>query len=283
MTGPSDGLDEEGTDPLESLLRHPVGILPPPPGSFDRIRRTAARRRVLRAAAGGGLAVAAVVGSLYIAGTLHLPEGRHTPQATSPPPPSLSRPPASGSAAPSPTEAPTVVGIQPTAPAPGASAGSSAGSAVPALPSPSATTSAAAPMCATSQLSAALGDGNAGAGQVYRYLVIINSSRTTCHLTGFPGLSLLDASGRQIGAAATYDHLGYTPVVLAPGASASDTIHTVNRQTSNPGECLATSTSLRIYPPGNRDALVIPGAVTNCDNTLTVTPLTSGSTGNPPS
>lgn len=280
MTGPSDGLDEEGTDPLESLLRHPVGILPPPPGSFDRIRRTAARRRVLRAAAGGGLAVAAVAGVLYVAGTLHLPEGRHTPQATSPPPPSLSRPPASATAAPSPTDTPTVAGIQPTAPAPGGSAGAPAGVPSAALPSPSATASAA-PMCATSQLSAALGGGDAGAGQVYRYLVITNSSRTTCHLTGFPGLSLLDASGRQIGAAATYDHLAYTPVVLAPGASASDTIHTVNRQTNNPGECLAASTSLRIYPPGNRDALVIPGTVTNCDSTLTVTPLTSGSTGNP--
>jgi hypothetical protein len=151
-----------------------------------------------------------------------------------------------------------------------------------ATPAPTTDAQASTPMCATSQLTAALGGGDAGAGQLYRYLVITNRSRSTCHLTGYPGLSLLDAKGRQIGPAATRDPRTYGAVVLRPGASASDTIHTVNRQTSNPGECLPASAELRVYPPGNRDALVIRGSVTNCDHLLTVTPLAPGSTGNPP-
>ncbi|MBM9510418.1 DUF4232 domain-containing protein [Actinacidiphila acididurans] len=133
------------------------------------------------------------------------------------------------------------------------------------------------PMCQTSQLSAHLGGSDAGAGNLYRYLVITNTSGTACHVTGFPGLSMLDAQGKQIGAPATRDHNSYASVVLRPGASASDTIHTINHQ----GTCLPTSTSLRVYPPDNRASLVIPGKVTNCDNLFSVTPFVAGTTGNP--
>lgn len=55
------------------------------------------------------------------------------------------------------------------------------------------------PMCATSQLTGSLGAGDAGAGNLYRYLVLTNHSSTTCHLTGFPGVSLLDPpAGRSV-------------------------------------------------------------------------------------
>lgn len=133
------------------------------------------------------------------------------------------------------------------------------------------------PMCGTSQLDVRLGGGDAGAGNLYRYLVFTNRSGTTCHLTGFPGVSLLDSDGRQIGAPATREHNGYTPVVLRPGGTASDTIHTVNHQ----GTCLPTSTSVRVYPPGNRASVVVPGEITNCHDQFSVTPLTAGSAGNP--
>jgi hypothetical protein len=133
------------------------------------------------------------------------------------------------------------------------------------------------PMCATSQLTAALGGGDAGAGNLYRYLVITNHSGTTCHLTGFPGVSLLSGSGAQIGPAASRVQEAYAPVVLKPGASASDTIHTANHM----GTCLPTSAKVRVYPPGNRDSLVIPGAIANCHELLSITPLAAGSGGNP--
>ncbi|WP_327424181.1 DUF4232 domain-containing protein [Streptomyces sp. NBC_01230] len=133
------------------------------------------------------------------------------------------------------------------------------------------------PMCATSQLTGSLGAGDAGAGNLYRYLVLTNRSSTTCHLTGFPGVSLLDASGRQIGPAATREHTSYAPVTLKPGGSASDTVHTVNHQ----GTCLPTSTRVRVYPPGNTASLVLVGAITNCHSVLSITPLAAGTGGNP--
>ncbi|MFC1411212.1 DUF4232 domain-containing protein [Streptacidiphilus sp. N1-12] len=143
--------------------------------------------------------------------------------------------------------------------------------------------SSSTPMCATSQLTAKLGGGDAGAGNLYRYLVLTNHSRTTCHVTGFPGLSMLDAKGKQIGAPATYQRIAYSPVVLRPGASASDTIHTANRQTNSSTECLPSSAELRIYPPGNKASLVFPGKVTNCDKLFSVTPFAAGTGGNPSS
>ncbi|MHA6763809.1 DUF4232 domain-containing protein [Streptacidiphilus sp. PAMC 29251] len=140
---------------------------------------------------------------------------------------------------------------------------------------------ASTPMCATSQLTAKLGGGDAGAGNLYRYLVLTNHSKTTCHVTGYPGLSLLTAAGKQIGAPATRQSLAYSAVVLRPGKSASDTIHTINRQGTSKTECLPTSAKLRVYPPGNKAALVFPGQVTNCDKLLSVTPFTAGTGGNP--
>ncbi|WP_328459747.1 DUF4232 domain-containing protein [Streptomyces sp. NBC_00448] len=147
---------------------------------------------------------------------------------------------------------------------------------VPAMASSPVADASGTPMCATSQLSAALGGGDAGAGNLYRYLVITNTSGTTCHLTGYPGLSMLDASGKQIGRPATRDARTYSAVVLKPGASASDTIHTVNHQ----GTCLPASTKLKVYPPGNTASLTIPGAITDCYNTFAITPLAAGKGGN---
>ena len=135
------------------------------------------------------------------------------------------------------------------------------------------------PTCATSQLTASLGGGDAGAGNLYRFLELTNHSKTSCELDGFPGLSLLNAHGQQIGAAATFDHsIAGSPVTVRPGQSVSDTIHTLN---SGATSCQGTSTELRIYPPANKAALVIPGKVMLCGHLLSVSPFGPGTTGNP--
>jgi hypothetical protein len=150
--------------------------------------------------------------------------------------------------------------------------------AVPATASALVRDASGTPMCATSQLSVALGGVDGAAGNFYTNMVFTNHSGSTCHLTGYPGLSMLDASGKQIGRPATRDPFDYAPVVLKPGATASDTIHTVDQQ----GTCLPASKQLRVYPPGNTASVVFPGQVTDCYNTFTVTPLLAGVYGNPP-
>ncbi|WUH89062.1 DUF4232 domain-containing protein [Streptomyces sp. NBC_00433] len=286
MTGfpdrPEGGPDGEGTgaDPVEPLLRQPPGYLDAPPGSFGRIRRRAARRRRLRAA-GGGLAAAVVLsGSVYLVGAL---TSHGSDEVVSPPASNSLTSAAPSTPGPSPDMAPAPT---PTTTAAARSTGTRGATGTATRP-PSATptrdappqTAGATPMCATSQLSAALGGGDAGAGSLFRYLVLTNRSSTACHLTGYPGLSMLDAKGAQIGAPADRQPMDYRPVVLRPGGSVSDTIHTVNQQ----GTCLPASVKLRIYPPGNTAWLDFAGSVTNCDDLFTVTPFTAGSTGNPPS
>lgn len=287
MTGfPDDPLDgphgDHHRDPLERLLRPPGEFLPTPPGAFERIRRRAARRRRTRAMAGGAVVAAMITGSVYLVGFLS-PDGSdrvvgppassaqnsHTPAETTPParPTTPATPPAtrgaSGSSSeptPSPRADATTSPTRSTAPA--------------TTPTPA---TPATPQCTADQLTAALGGGDAAAGNLYSYLVITNHSNAACHVNGFPGLSMLDAGGRQIGAPATREQIAHQPVILAPGEAASDTIHTIDQQ----GTCLPTSASLRIYPPGSRASLVIPGQLTNCDNLFVITPFAAGRTGNP--
>jgi hypothetical protein len=286
MTGLSDDdrPDDGRPDPLDALLRPAIEFLPVPPGSFERIRRTAARRRRVKAAAAGGLTLAAVAGSLYLGGVFR-PPGETvvvTPPASSG---SLAPGPSGSSSGASPTPSVGVPAPSSSGPTGPASSAGSTGTQSGRGATGTATTPRApvsTPMCATSQLTASLGSGDAGAGNLYRYLLLTNHSATSCHLTGYPGLSMLDVDGKQIGAPATKESLTYNPVVLAPGASASDTIHTANRQTTSSTECLPTSVNLRIYPPGNKASLVFPGQVSNCDDTFSVTPFIAGSSGNPP-
>ncbi|BBA95296.1 hypothetical protein RVR_100 [Actinacidiphila reveromycinica] len=273
---------DEGSDPVERLLRSPGGYLAAPPGTFERVRRRAARRRRARALAGGTAAAAVIAGALFLTGVI-APGGDGT--VVGPP---ADRSLASGvptpSGRPTPTPGtPSATGGQSThTPAgrpsatPSSGAASSAPDATPTTPPTSADT---APMCTAAQLSAGLGGSDAGAGNLYRYLVITNKSATTCRVAGYPGLSLLDANGRQIGQPATRDARTYAAVVLQPGAAASDTIHTVNQQ----GTCLAASAQLRMYPPGSKASLTFDGQVTVCDDTFEITPFVAGRTGNPPS
>ncbi|WP_052397487.1 DUF4232 domain-containing protein [Streptomyces sp. NRRL F-5123] len=283
MTGFPDDLGgaPEGPGPEEPLLRQPPGYLAPPPGSFGQIRRRAARRRRLRTAGGGVAAAAVLAGSVYLVGAL-TPRGtddRGSPAATGSPTSPAPRTPRP--APPVTTESRATPGTHGAPPpsVPSAAASSPARD----TPTPSGTPTStgqgsATPMCTASQLTASLGGSDGAAGSVYRYLLLTNRGATACHLTGYPGVSVLDADGRQIGAPADRSPMDYTAVVLGPGEAASDTIRTANHL----GTCRPASAKVRVYPPGSRASLVIPGELTVCDELFTITPLAAGRTGNPP-
>lgn len=269
-------LDAGRPDPLEPLLRPPATYLATPPGTFHRIRRRAARRRRARALMVAAAAAAVFGGTPYLVGLISTNGGDElvvpTSTGTRTDPHSPSPSPSTSPSTASPPTAPTPTHRAPSDPSAGTTGAS--GRTV----APSGRTSGTAPMCAAAQLTASLGGGDAGAGNLYRYLVLTNRTSGACQVSGYPGLSLLDAGGKQIGAPATRDRRTYAPVVLEPGGSASVTIHTINRQ----GACLPTSAQLRVYPPGNTASLVIPGEITNCDDRFSVTPFAAGTSGNPP-
>jgi Protein of unknown function (DUF4232) len=124
---------------------------------------------------------------------------------------------------------------------------------------------AALPACATSQLTGWLGvPGNGTAGAVYYQLQLSNIGSSACTLFGFPGVSAVSgSSGHQLGLPARRDYArpAFTQV-LAPGA----TVHSLLRIT-DPGAIgcpTATATGLKVYPPNQFTAILVPFRFQTC-------------------
>ncbi|MDN4609306.1 DUF4232 domain-containing protein [Arthrobacter burdickii] len=184
---------------------------------------------------------------------------------------------ATSQAAPDPASASASASPAASAPASepaGESAGASASAG--AVPSPSssasASTPAAAGTCSAAQLAGAIEDqpGGGAAGSVYRTLVLTNASDQECVVDGYPGVSFVDASGTQIGAAAERDGAAAVPVALAPGGSVTTTLRQTNAQNYGTDCGITPATGLRIYPPGATDSLVLPQEIPACSATSIV-------------
>jgi hypothetical protein len=140
---------------------------------------------------------------------------------------------------------------------------------------------ASTPACATSGLVIWLntvGSGYAG-GEDYT-LNFTNLSGHTCTLRGYPGVSAVSLSGRQIGRPAGWGTATPATVSLAGGATA-----TAGLQISDPGDfgtaCfppgpqgragkLPTAAGLRVYPPDQSTSKVIPFPFHACYGTAPV-------------
>ncbi|ELS50902.1 hypothetical protein STVIR_8125 [Streptomyces viridochromogenes Tue57] len=110
------------------------------------------------------------------------------------------------------------------------------------------------PRCTRDQLALSLGRISPGAGNLYAPLIFTNTSSEACHLQGFPGVTLLDASGDRIGDPAERAGDMRPVVVLAPGKSAYAALHTVNKGVSDK-PCRRPATWVQAYPPGSTWAL----------------------------
>ncbi|HTX26273.1 MAG TPA: DUF4232 domain-containing protein [Streptosporangiaceae bacterium] len=116
----------------------------------------------------------------------------------------------------------------------------------------------------------AINQGNGAAGTIYYPLEFTNLSGHTCSLFGFPGVSALNAQGRQLGSPAGWDRTT-TPhtVILKPGATA----HTILAYhdaavTTEPGcDPVNTAVLLRVYPPGRHSATDAAYDFQSCSHT----------------
>ena len=123
---------------------------------------------------------------------------------------------------------------------------------------------AAVPACTTSKLVVWLDtNGNGAAGSVFYTLEFTNLSGHPCTLAGYPGVSAVDLSGHQIGAAARRDS-GTTPhtVTLGTGPNGRAALATLrivqslNFPRSSCGP--VTAAGLRVYPPNQRGSKLVP-------------------------
>ncbi len=153
-------------------------------------------------------------------------------------------------------------------------------SAVPsAPPSTGATTpqtppsSPSVPACPTADLSGTVNtsQGGAAAGSTYYPLNLTNTSKTSCYLFGYPGVSFVTGpSGSQIGEPASRNPaVAPRTVVLNPGGTAHVTVQVVDALNYSKSDCQpVTAHWLKVFPPGQFTALYIKFTATTCSARL---------------
>ncbi|RSD24472.1 DUF4232 domain-containing protein [Amycolatopsis eburnea] len=124
-------------------------------------------------------------------------------------------------------------------------------------------------LCKAGDVKLALGQGDAGAGSVYRPLRITNSSSKPCSIQGFPGVSYVaGADGHQVGKDAFREGTKGNAVKLNPGQTAVADIQFVNVRNFDPGTCQPTAVKgLRIYLPQETASNFVPSEGTGCAST----------------
>jgi len=137
---------------------------------------------------------------------------------------------------------------------------------------PAGATSAGTPACPTSGLDVWLNtQGNGAAGTIYYQLEFTNLSGSSCTLFGFPGVSAVSLTGKQIGNAAFRDH-SFTPhlVTLANGATATAIVGITQVSIFPKAQCKpVTAAGLRVYPPGQTASRIVPFPFGACSKTGT--------------
>ncbi|WP_051792018.1 DUF4232 domain-containing protein [Amycolatopsis jejuensis] len=148
---------------------------------------------------------------------------------------------------------------------------SSSSSAPSSAPSPSGSSSSAKPpvdngLCKAADVTLSIGKGDAGAGSVYRPLLIKNTSNTPCTIQGFPGVSYVGgADGHQIGPAAFREGEKGAVVKLAPGQSAAADLQFVQVRNFDPAVCKPTDVKgLRVYLPQETASKFVADPGTGC-------------------
>ncbi|MFT7867825.1 MULTISPECIES: DUF4232 domain-containing protein [Amycolatopsis] len=124
-------------------------------------------------------------------------------------------------------------------------------------------------LCKSGDVKLSLGQGDAGAGSVYRPLLITNSSGKPCTIQGFPGVSYVaGADGHQVGKDAFREGTKGNAVKLNPGQTAAADIQFVNVRNFDPGTCQPTAVKgLRIYLPQETASNFVPSEGTGCAST----------------
>lgn len=113
--------------------------------------------------------------------------------------------------------------------------------------------------CNADELTLSLSEADGGgAGTLNQLIVLTNASKRVCVLGGFPGVSLVNDNGNQIGSPAERAK-NYTEkkLTLNPGGQAKATVSFADQGNFDAGTCKAGATKLRVYPPNDTGYLSI--------------------------
>ncbi|MDX2776526.1 DUF4232 domain-containing protein [Streptomyces caniscabiei] len=94
--------------------------------------------------------------------------------------------------------------------------------------------------------------GDSGAGTLAYTVVLTNSGQRTCTLFGFPGVSLVNDNGNQIGTPAERaTNYVEERLTLQPGTKVKSVLSIANSANFTDGQCKPGATKLRVYPPND--------------------------------
>ncbi|MGI8712024.1 MAG: DUF4232 domain-containing protein, partial [Solirubrobacteraceae bacterium] len=133
-------------------------------------------------------------------------------------------------------------------------------------------------VCSTSALKVSLGSANGTAGTTFYPLKFMNTGKLGCTLHGYPGVSAVTGSGKQIGSPASQISSSYRTVTLLAGKSASAQVGIVEAGNFSSSQCApVTAAGLKVFPPGQGKAVTIKKSFSTCSSTtvisLTVRPV----------
>ena len=121
--------------------------------------------------------------------------------------------------------------------------------------------------CMTSALKVSLGPPNATAGTTFYPLKFVNKSKTSCTLGGYPGVSAVTSSGKQIGNAAKRIQSKFRTVTLAPGKQQSASVGIVDAGNFPTASCKpVTAAGLKVFPPNQGTSVTLKKKFSTCSS-----------------
>jgi len=112
--------------------------------------------------------------------------------------------------------------------------------------------------CKTADLSLAVNPAGAAAGTHFVAIVLTNAGKGPCTISGYPGVSLVDANGNQVGEPADRNPaIDPEAIAIKPGGSAHALAGLPNYQNFPAGKCSGPAKRIKVYPPEETDALTV--------------------------
>ena len=160
-----------------------------------------------------------------------------------------------------------------------------------ASPTPSSSsTSAAAPSgspCRATDLALSFIGGQGATGHGELGFALRNTSQSSCHTYGYPGVQFLALSGKPLPTTPTHttdDFFGHTtlrPLVVGPGDTVSFRLGVSHVGTGGSSSGCTTADGLQVIAPDDTATLrtqIPSGGAAECGGTVTVSPLQPGTT-----
>jgi hypothetical protein len=117
--------------------------------------------------------------------------------------------------------------------------------------------------CNADELSLTTQQGSdSGAGTIAYNLVLTNVGKRACILGGFPGASLVNDNGNQVGSPAVRaDNYTEKKLTLQPGSKVYAVASVENSSNFDDGQCKTGATKFRVYPPNDTGYLSVVSPV----------------------